>query len=48
MMCPLLWIGWMISTEFNDPADTECLKRQCAWWDPQAKRCSALAIAQRL
>ncbi len=46
MKCPLLSIGYLANPKTVTEEDTDCLKKECAWWDAPVERCLMLNISE--
>jgi len=46
MKCPLFCIGDFTKTNILECPSFDCLKEECAWWEPNDGRCSVVVLAQ--
>lgn len=46
MKCPLFVLGRIVSPGPTRPQETDCIKEECAWWEPNDGQCSVRVLAQ--
>jgi len=44
MKCPLLLIGWNAAKAGEQVYKPDCLKWECAWWEPKIGKCAVLRM----